>query len=99
VVIGDYDIKVIYLDMATKKGETKKTSVISMRALAEAAGVNYDKLFKNLSGKYNSLTQEEKIQLMNAFHDEVNAITPKLGFLIDVIRIKDPSPTPKRARS
>lgn len=68
----------------------KKSSVISIRALAEKSGVDYYKLYNNINLAYHSLDPNEKTQIVNAFYDEVTPLLKQLGFFITLKRLKDP---------
>lgn len=76
--------------MAKRKKPNKKPSVISIRALSDKANVPHMKVYNNMVGTYNSLTLDEKTQLANTFFDESQPLLNKLGFYIEISRIKDP---------
>jgi hypothetical protein len=75
--------------MAKKETEIKG-SAISLKRLSEKTKINYMKIWNNLHGNYNSMTDQEKTQIVNAFHDEVTPLLKKLGFFVVIKRIKDP---------
>jgi hypothetical protein len=72
---------------------TKKSSMISVRELANKANVDYPKLYNNLNGTYSSLTHQEKTQLVNAFYDEMSTLLQKLGFYMKIRPLKDQGQT------
>lgn len=65
------------------------SSAVSIRRLSEKTGIPYMKIRDNLIGKYNSLKTEEKTTLVNAFHDEVTPFLKKLGYFIQVKKLKE----------
>ena len=77
--------------MAKNKKPAKKPSVISIRALSDKAKIPHMKVYNNINGAYNSLTLSEKTDLANTFFDEVLPLLTKLGFYIEMKRIKDPN--------
>lgn len=62
--------------------------VVNLKHLAKCARVDYTKLLNCLKGKYNSLDEEEKTRLYNAFHDEGQKAMLILGFTFDGKRVK-----------
>lgn len=72
------------------KEKAVDNTAISIRRLSQRTKIPYMKIWNNLHGNYNSLTVDEKTQLMNAVHAEITPFLKKIGFAIkEVIRIKE----------
>lgn len=72
--------------MPKNKGDIH--SIINLRRLAEAAGVDYYKLYHNITGRYSNengkaLGANERIELTNALHSELSKLSDFLD--IDII--------------
>lgn len=65
-----------------------KFSAWKIKILAEKTGISYMKVYHNLSGVYNSLTDQEKRKLYNAMYDEFELAASALGFTSDGRGIK-----------
>lgn len=66
---------------------TEKYKVISLKKLSEASGIDYAKLYNALSGRYNSLSVNEKTALCNAAYEELDDFFKFLGFQMKLTRL------------
>jgi hypothetical protein len=71
------------------KSKQKDPSAISLKRLSEKTGIPYMKIWNNLNGNYNSLSNEEKTSLVNSFHAEVTPFLKKLGYFVVIRRNKE----------
>lgn len=78
--------------MAKRK---KERTVVSLNSLCDIAGVKYHRVYAYMKGTYNTLTHKEKTDLINAFYDDTSELFKKLGFHIEIKRIKDQAPDQK----
>jgi hypothetical protein len=69
--------------MAKKEKEESKYKIINMRQLAKAADMDYQKLYFNLTARYDSITDREKTELCNALYKELRCLSDFLE--IDII--------------
>lgn len=70
------------------KSKLASFELISVRVLAEKAGIDYSKLYNNLKGTYASLTDQQKTMLFNIIQDEVTKAVSVLGFSYEGRRIR-----------
>ncbi len=59
--------------MVNKKN-TSQFKIISLRKLADGAKMDYNYLYNNLRGRYDSMEGSEKTVLCNVLHDELKAM-------------------------
>jgi len=74
--------------MSKKEKIESITKVLSLKQLCEKADIKYHKVYFNFNGRFNSLTHQDKSQLVNTLHDELVPFLEKLGYHITVHRTK-----------
>lgn len=73
--------------MATKRNKrTEKYKIISLRKLSTESGIDYEKLYNNLSGRYKGMNANEKTRLCNTLYEELIDLFKFLGFDIIITR-------------
>jgi len=63
--------------------------IINLRLLSEICGMDYYKLTNNLSGRYNSMDNNDRTEVANSAFLEVNKFFNRLGFHLTMERLKD----------
>lgn len=88
----------IFSDFILTFVNMKKPSfqLIKVRYLAEISGINRGRLFQNVNGEVNSLTDDERTRLANILWKEINRIMSWIGYRLDKpVKVKDLSPPPR----
>jgi hypothetical protein len=69
-----------------RKARTAQYKIISLRKLSLESGVDYAKLYNNLSTRYGGMSQNEKTSLCNTLCEELNPFFDFLGFDMIITR-------------
>lgn len=67
--------------------KTEDYKIISLRKLSDAADIDYNKLWNFLSGRYKTLTANEKVALCNAAYNEMSKFFEVMGYKMKLERL------------